>query len=192
MTGAGPAHKENGMLRNTEDTYGSVSRALHWLMALLIIGMLAGGFLMGEFGRDNPLRPVLYSLHKSTGSLLLLLIGLRLLWTLVNPKPRAIGDNGPANLLARGVHIGLYLLMIGLPLSGYLLVALGTSTKPFEFYGLFPLPRFSPNGDLREIAEALHENLPWLAIALIGLHMAGALKRQFIERDGTLARMWRT
>ncbi|MFZ3023780.1 cytochrome b [Pseudomonas sp.] len=180
------------MLRNTEDTYGSVSRALHWLMALLIIGMLAGGFLMGEFGRDNPLRPVLYSLHKSTGSLLLLLIGLRLLWTLVNPKPRAIGDNGPANLLAKGVHIGLYVLMIGLPLSGYLLVALGTSTKPFEFYGLFPLPKFSPNGDVREIAEELHENLPWFAIALIGLHIAGGLKRHFIERDGTLARMWRS
>ena len=135
---------------------------------------------------------MLYSLHKSTGSLLLLLIGLRLLWTLVNPKPRAIGDNGQANLLAKGVHIGLYVLMIGLPLSGYLLVALGTSTKPFEFYGLFPLPKFTPNGDVREIAEELHENLPWFAIALIGLHIAGGLKRHFIERDGTLARMWRS
>lgn len=82
--------------------------------------------------------------------------------------------------------------MIGLPLSGYLLVALGTSTKPFEFYGLFPLPKFSPNGDVREIAEELHENLPWFAIALIGLHIAGGLKRHFIERDGTLARMWRS
>lgn len=180
------------MLRNTEDTYGSVSRALHWLMALLIIGMLAGGFLMGELGRDNALRPVLYNLHKSTGSLLLLLIGLRLLWTLLNPKPRAIGANAAANLLAKGVHIGLYVLMIGLPLSGYLLVALGTSTKPFEFYGLFPLPKFAPNGDVRELAESLHESLPWFAIALIGLHVAGGLKRHFIARDGTLARMWRS
>ncbi len=180
------------MLRNTEETYGSVSRALHWLMALLIIGMLAGGFLMGELGRDNALRPVLYNLHKSTGSLLLLLIGLRLLWTLLNPKPRTMGDNAAANLLAKGVHIGLYVLMIGLPLSGYLLVALGSSTKPFEFYGLFPLPKFSPHSGVREIAEELHENLPWFAIAFISLHVAGGLKRHFIQRDGTLARMWRS
>lgn len=180
------------MLRNTADTYGRVSRALHWLMALLIIGMLAGGFLMGELGSDNALKPLLYSLHKSTGSLLLVLIGLRLLWTLVNPKPQALGTQKWANQLARAVHIGLYVLMIGLPLSGYLLVASGTSTEPFEFYGLFALPKIMPNEWLHDTAEELHGDLPWFALALIGLHVAGGLKRHFIERDGTLARMWRS
>jgi cytochrome b561 len=180
------------MLSNTADTYGSVSRTLHWLMALLIIGMLACGFLMGEFGRDNPLRPLLYSLHKSTGTLLLLLIALRVLWTLVNPKPQPLGGKSMANQLARVVHLGLYLLMIGLPLSGYLLVASGTSSKPFEFFGMFPLPKLAPSDWLHEAAEELHGDLPWFALALIGLHIAGGLKRYFVERDGTLARMWRS
>lgn len=180
------------MLRNTQDTYGSVSRALHWLMALLIIGMLLGGFVMGEFGRDNPLRPLLYSLHKSTGSLLLVLIGVRLLWAWLNQKPRPLGDKALPNQVARLVHIALYLLMIGLPLSGYLLVASGTSSKPFEFFGLFALPKVTPNDWLHETAEELHGDLPWFAVALIGLHIAGGLKRHFIERDGSLARMWRS
>lgn len=180
------------MLVNTEETYGNVSRALHWLMALLIIGMLLCGFLMGEFGRDDPLRPLLYSWHKSTGTLLLLLIALRVLWTLLNPKPRLPGGQTPANLLARGVHLGLYLLMIGLPLSGYLLVASGTSPKPFQFYGWFDLPKVAPSDWLHETAEELHGDLPWIAVALIGLHIAGGLKRHFIGRDGTLARMWRS
>jgi cytochrome b561 len=180
------------MLSNTADTYGRVSRTLHWLMALLIIGMLACGFLMGEFGRDNPLRPLLYNLHKSTGTLLLLLIALRVLWTLVNPKPQPIGGKGMSNQLARAVHLGLYLLMIGLPLSGYLLVASGTSSKPFEFFGLFPLPKLAPSDWLHASAEELHGDLPWFAVALIALHIAGGLKRYFIQRDGTMARMWRS
>jgi cytochrome b561 len=180
------------MLANTADTYGSVSRTLHWLMALLIIGMLACGFLMGEFGRDEPLRPLLYNLHKSTGTLLLLLIALRVLWTLLNPKRLPLGGKNIASQVARLVHLGLYLLMIGLPLSGYLLVASGTSVKPFEFFGLFPLPKIAPNDWLHEAAEGVHGNLPWLAMALIALHIAGGLKRHFIQRDGTLARMWRS
>ncbi|MFZ3185488.1 MAG: cytochrome b [Pseudomonas sp.] len=180
------------MLRNTQDTYGSVSRALHWLMALLIIGMLLVGFVMVEFGRDDPLRPLLYSLHKSTGTLLLVLIGVRLLWAWLNQKPRPLGDKMLPNHVARLVHIGLYLLMIGLPLSGYLLVASGTSSKPFEFFGLFALPKVTPSNWLHETAEELHGDLPWFAVALIGLHIAGGLKRHFIERDGTLARMWRS
>jgi cytochrome b561 len=180
------------MLSNTADTYGSVSRALHWLMALLIIGMLVGGFTMGELARDNQLRPLLYSLHKSTGVLLLLLIALRVLWTLVNPKPQPLGGKDIANQVARVVHLGLYLLMIGLPLSGYLLVASGTSVKPFEFFGLFPLPKIAPNDWLHETAEELHGDLPWFAVALIAAHIAGGLKRHFIQRDGTLARMWRS
>ena len=180
------------MLRNTQDTYGSVSRALHWLMALLIIGMLLGGFVMGEFGRDNPLRPLLYSLHKSTGSLLLVLIGVRLLWAWLNQKPRPLGDKALPNQVARLVHIALYLLMIGLPLSGYLLVASGTSSKAFEFFGLFALPKVTPNDWLHETAEELHGDLPWFAVALIGLHITGGLKRHFIEGDGSLARMWRS
>jgi cytochrome b561 len=180
------------MLSNTADTYGSVSRTLHWLMALLVIGMLACGFLMGEFGRDNPLRPWLYSLHKSTGTLLLLLIALRVLWTLVNPRPQPLGGRSTSNQLARVVHLGLYLLMIGLPLSGYLLVASGTSTKPFEFFGLFLLPKLAPSDWLHATSEELHGDLPWFAVVLIAVHIAGGLKRHFIQRDGTLERMWRS
>lgn len=180
------------MLTNTANTYGSVSRALHWLMALLIIGMLVGGFTMGELARDHSLRPLLYSLHKSSGALLLVLIALRVLWTLLNPKPQPLGGSSLSNQVARVVHLGLYLLMIGLPLSGYLLVASGTSVKPFEFFGLFALPKIAPNDWLHEAAEELHGDLPWFAVALIAAHLAGALKRHFIQRDGTLARMWRS
>jgi cytochrome b561 len=180
------------MLRNTEDTYGSVTRVLHWLMALLIIAMLLCGFFMGDFGRDDPLRPLLYSLHKSTGTLLLVLITLWLGWTLINPRPRILTHMVLENQLAKVVKIGLYLLMLALPLSGYLLVASGVSSKPFEFFGLFPLPKVTPNDWLHETAEELHGDLPWVAVALIGLHIVGALKRQFIVRDGTLTRMWRS
>lgn len=180
------------MLTNTANTYGSVSRALHWLMALLIIGMLVGGFTMGELARDHSLRPLLYSLHKSSGALLLVLIALRVLWTLLNPKPQPLGGSSLSNQVARVVHLGLYLLMIGLPLSGYLLVASGTSVKPFEFFGLFALPKIAPNDWLHEAAEELHGGLPWFAVALIAAHIAGGLKRHFIQRDGTLARMWRS
>jgi cytochrome b561 len=168
--------------------YTPAAKGLHWLMAVLLSGLLALGFYM----HDLPLSPEklkLYSWHKWAGVTAFLLVALRLAWR-VTHRPPAFPDS-MARLMRAAAHAGhlaLYLLMIAIPLSGWLMSsAKGVQTV---YFGVLPLPDLvGRNKELGEILAGVHKVLNLLFIALIGGHIAAALKHHIRDKDGTLKRM---
>lgn len=176
--------------------YGAVAIALHWAIAIAIIGLLVLGTVMVRVTPGSSLQFELYQLHKSLGITVLLLSAVRLIWRLTHPAPPL-----PANLrpweaaLARSTHVGFYILMLVLPLSGWMMVSASVWNFPTVIFGLFTLPHLPMLGtlpDKKPVEDALKEIHEWLAIgtlALLLLHVAGALKHHFILKDDTLERM---
>jgi cytochrome b561 len=178
-------------LRNTQEQYGTVARTLHWVIALLIIGMLCVGLYMTN---DNvhmsmPDKMQIFGLHKSTGILVLVLASMRLLWRLINTHPIPLPTHMQwERSLATLVHFLLYVAMFLMPLTGWI----GSSAKGFSVsvYHLFTLPDLvGRNKELADIMWETHEIAAYGLIVLIGLHFAGAMKHVVIDRDGTLRRM---
>jgi cytochrome b561 len=168
--------------------FGRVTRALHWLMAAGILGTFALGAYIArmEVGLSNLW---LFGLHKTIGICLLALVVLRLVWRALNPPPGPLP--GPAAwemALARATHWALYVLMFAVPLSGW---AYASSTGlDVLVFNRVNLPAIAPVSETWEASlKLLHRGLTWTLLALVGLHVAGALKRSLIARDGTLTRM---
>lgn len=175
-------------LRNTPERYGLVAMTLHWLIALLIFGMIGLGWYMT--GLPVGVRKIqLYQLHKSLGITVLALVVLRLGWRLANrPPPLPDTIRGPERLLARVTHFGLYLLIVAMPLSGWIIAS--AATLPTSLYGLVPLPRLvAPDEATLHRAGAVHEVLAWAILVLAALHAAGAVKHHVIDKDNVLRRM---
>jgi cytochrome b561 len=182
--------------RLVADRYGAVAIALHWTIALAIIGLLALGMVMVRMTPASSLQFELYQLHKSLGITVLVLSILRLGWRLTHPAPPL-----PTTLktwearLARFTHLSFYVLMLVLPLTGWMMVSASVWNLPTIIFGLFRLPHLpvlSTLPDKKPIEEALKDIHEWLAVAafaLLLLHVAGALKHHFIARDDTLIRM---
>ena len=174
------------MLRNTLQSYGLVSRALHWLLAALLIAVLALGLVVEDMAK-GPVRAATMNWHQSLGFLVLVLVALRLLWRLVNPVPPPAGG-ALASRLATWMHWGLYALMIAQPLSGWLLIQ--AEGHELALFGRLPLPVLVTESEsLEEILEGFHGTL-WVVLAIAALgHTAAALKHHFIDGDRTLVRM---
>ncbi len=198
-------------LRDTAEGYGPVTRALHWSVAVLMIGNFALG-LVGEEAEGSTL---VYDLHVSLGLLTGVLVVIWILWRLVNPKPEPLSRSPLERVLARGVHVALLLLTLLIVASGIGGV-LGDG-RPLTFFGVElaagapspPTPALYGEPSLRsgwfeeeeyeeEYGEAeggefwgeLHELLSQpLFLLLLALHVGGALKHHFVDRDRTLARM---
>ncbi|PZR00243.1 MAG: cytochrome B [Cereibacter sphaeroides] len=175
--------------RNTPDSFGLFTRVIHWTMALAIIGMLALGTRLANMqpGLSNLW---LYSLHKSIGLILLTLVVIRLVWHRISPPPTPQGDPSAAlQRLARATHWLIYALLVAIPLSGW--IASSASGIDVMFFDRWVIPPVAPVSEAWENAGwAAHRILTKVLMAVILLHIAGALKRQ-IEGDGTLTRMWR-
>ena len=175
--------------RNTPTRFGLVTRLLHWGMALALLGMLAFGTRIA--GMEPGLANLwMYGLHKSIGLILLALVVLRLIWHRISPPPAPQGAPGDwANRLARAAHVALYLLLLAIPLSGW--VASSASGLDVMLFDRWVIPPIAPVSEAWENAGwAAHGVLTKLLMGVIALHAAGALKRQ-IDGDGTLTRMWR-
>lgn len=168
--------------------FGRVTRALHWLMAAGILGTMALGAYVArmEVGLSNLW---LFGLHKTIGISLLALVILRLIWRRLNPPPGPLPGPAPWEMaLARGTHWLLYALMLAVPLSGW---AYASATGlDVLIFNRVTLPGIAPVSEAWEDGlRALHHLLTWTLFALVALHVAGALKRSLIARDGTLSRM---
>jgi len=175
-------------LRNTPDTYGSVHKALHWLIALAVIGLATVGLIMDDMP-NSPDKIKIYALHKSFGLTVLALVLLRLVWRWTNPRPVLPATMKPwEHKLAGFVHFGLYAMLLAMPLSGWLFNS--AANFPLKWFGLFSVPPLAgPDRDLKEIAKALHYWGFWLLAGLFTLHVVGALKHHFVDRDDVLKRM---
>lgn len=168
--------------------YTSVAIALHWTIALLIFG----GWGLGLYMHELPLSPEklrYYSWHKWSGVSVFLLAIVRVAWLATHAPPRL-----PAHIsqlqarLARGMHALLYVLMFVLPLSGWLM----SSAKgvPTVYFGVLPLPDLvAKNKALGDLLGEVHEALAFVLAALVLVHIAAALKHQFVNRDGLMGRI---
>ncbi|KAA0695216.1 cytochrome b [Halopseudomonas laoshanensis] len=176
-------------IRNTSRSYGTAAIVLHWLVAVTVIGLAILGLWMTDLTYYSPYYRSAPFWHKSIGVSLALLIVLRLLWRWANPKPAHIPGHKPWELrLASLVHGLLYLLLIVIVLSGYLIST--AKGQGIDVFGWFTLPALITG--LPEQADRAGLVHYWLAISVLvlaGLHALGALKHHFIDRDNTLRRM---
>lgn len=172
--------------------YDKVAISLHWLMALCIIGMLTLGFVMEDITPVS-LRFSAINWHKALGVTLLFLALLRLLWRITHKAP-ALPAAMPKfeQFAARAAHWALYLFMIAIPLSGWVMSSAAAKYK-ITFFGLFDIPFLPLPSAYREtlgsIAYDGHGLLAYGLIALLVAHVAAALKHQFINRDEVLSHM---
>ena len=168
--------------------YTGTAIALHWLMALMIVGSLAVGTYMVDLPFSVS-RLKLYNWHKWAGVLILALSAARLLWRLTHQPPADLPMPDWQRRAAHGAHLALYALFFAVPLMGWAYSS--AAGFPIVLFGVLPLPDFvSPD---RALAEALKPWHGWLAktlAAVVLLHVAGALKHHVIDRDGLLRRMW--
>jgi len=173
-------------LKNTQERFGFMAILLHWIMAILIIALLILGLYMTTLPVGlQKLR--LYGWHKELGVLALAFVIVRILWRISNITPKL--DLAKWEVIAaRMTHFTFYLLMLALPLTGWMMSS--AAGLPVSFFGLFVLPDLvSPNEALRIIFQETHEWLAYAMIALICLHVAAALKHHFINKDNILRRM---
>lgn len=167
--------------------YSYTAITLHWLLALLLAFQIALGWALE--GDNSPELFARYQLHKSVGITILLLSLARLALRLFAPRPPA--SEGPAwtRALAGTVHWLFYLVMILGPITGWLIVSTARVQVPTLLYGLFPWPHLPVGRSWHGPAEAIHGAMAWLAIGLFALHIAGALRHQWLLGKPELQRM---
>lgn len=167
--------------------YSTVSLTLHWPIAVLVVVQI---FLVSDANTDGPNAGFWIGLHKSTGLSILVLTLVRLGWRIANPAIALPADQPKwQRVLARATHVLFYVVLLALPLTGWL--ASSAAGRDIAWYGLFQWPLL-PIGGGRETAGQLmdiHRALPKLLYVLLALHVLGALKHQFINRDNVLHRM---
>jgi len=177
--------------RNTAVRYGFVAQGLHWVIAGLLIVQVT----LGKIADDLPLgldKLALTARHKSVGITILALAAIRLAWRLIDRPPAPPPMPRWQFVASRLTHAAFYVLLFAMPLSGWLMSS--ASNYPVSWFGLVQLPDFvRPDEGLEHLLEEVHETLAKVLITLAILHVAAALKHQFIDRDGLLTRMlpWR-
>jgi cytochrome b561 len=181
-----------------QQRYTAVAIALHWAIALLIIGLLAVGWTMDYLIPGGPGSPkiAIIQLHKSFGITVLLLTIARIIWRLMNPPPPEPAKPKWQALLASTVHVLLYVIMLAMPLTGWIMASAEISQHDTRFFGTFEFYAPGVTGlpaetrePLGEVFEFIHHNLAFVVVGLLVLHVAGAVKHQFVDKDGLLARM---
>ena len=168
--------------------YTTTAIGLHWLMA----AGLTGAFGLGVYMHELPFSPTklqLYSWHKWAGVTLFLLALARLAWRAGHRPPALPEAMAPVmRRVAELVHVALYLLMLAIPLSGWLMSsAKGVTTV---WFGVLPLPDLvGKDKALGDLLLAVHQTLNFTLLALVIGHIGAALKHHFIDRDDVLLRM---
>jgi cytochrome b561 len=167
--------------------YDNVAIALHWLLALLLIG----AFAVGSYMSDLPFsiqRIKLVNWHKWAGMTILALTLLRLLWRLGHTPPPDAPAPRWQQQAARWTHRAIYLLCLVVPVVGWAYSsAVGV---PIVWFGVLPLPDLlAKDKALADLIKPWHAALAYALAALVLVHVAAALKHHFVDGDGLLARM---
>lgn len=189
-------------LKNTTNSYGSLAKTFHWLTALLILSIIPLGMIANRMAHDihNPdiasttqdiLRTFqLFSLHKTLGVAIFFVALARILWALSQQKPALLNaDKRLEAYLAETVHWLLYGSLLLVPLSGWIHHAMTEGFAPILWPFGQSLPLVPKDPHLAEIFAGLHLVLERVLMISLILHIAGALKHHFVDRDATLRRM---
>ena len=168
--------------------YTSTAKLLHWGMAVVIAGLITLGFVM----TDMPLSPEklqYYSWHKWAGVSVFMLVWLRLAWRVAHPTPPPSAELSPLlKSISRIAHGLLYVLMIIIPLSGWLM----SSAKGFQtvWFGVLPIPDLlSRDKELGDLLQEVHESLNTMLMLILSGHVVAAFWHHFVLKDDTLKRM---
>lgn len=178
-------------IANTKDRYGWIAIALHWAAVVAVIAMLYFGWRAGWAGDagDRALRRTFMSTHIALGAFTAVVVLLRLVWSVSQPRPEVIGEAGLLKLLARATHVFLLLGLLALVVSGPLAVwSGGRAINVFDWFSV-PSPLPGENHSLHELAETVHAVGRWILYIALPLHLLGVAKHLLIDRDQTLARM---
>lgn len=194
---------------NQSTRYTKTAVVLHWLIAICIFGMFALGWFMSELPKEAPKqmaydlfdwgiytinlaeeaspRTFYFNLHKSIGITILALIAFRLFWRITHKAPAILTSyKAWERKLATGVHHLLYLLMVALPATGLIMAV--ASKYGVKWFGLELIGGLD-NKDLRDIFKEAHEIIGVIILLVLVLHIVGALKHHFIDKDDTVKRM---
>ncbi|AXJ95655.1 MULTISPECIES: cytochrome b [unclassified Sphingomonas] len=169
-----------------DERYSTVAIWFHWGIAVLIIANLVIGI-----GHDSvPALRALMGAHFAIGLTVLALTVLRVAWRLGHrapPYPAAMPawEKG----VAHANQWGLYLLMLALPLTGWLMVSGPGPSRPMTWFGLFIMPHLPASKAAAGFGHEAHGILGWAMVALVVLHVAAALRHHFVRRDQILSRM---
>jgi cytochrome b561 len=173
-------------MQERSDRYSNVSVFLHWIIALLIVVNICLGLMMGAHIRG------VFPYHESVGLTVLLLSVIRLLWRLANPWPPLPAQMaGWEKALSRIVHVLFYVAIIAIPLMGWLAVSASPGDHGIpKFWGVV-IPRLpiTQDHELHEQLGDIHAWMVWATVGLLVLHIAGAWKHTYMQKDHELARM---
>ena len=196
-------------MNHSTTSYTKTAKVLHWLIAIGIFGMFALGWFMSELPKEAPKqiaydlfnlgiytwnlteeispRTFYFNLHKSIGVTIFALILIRILWRISHRPPALLASyKAWESKLASGAHHLLYLLMVALPVSG---VIMATYSKyGIKWFGI-PFIKGLDNNPMRELFKDVHEIIGLIILLVIIVHILGALKHKFIDKDETLKRM---
>lgn len=172
--------------RSSSPRYSGAAIFLHWLLAALLLFQLSLGWRLETL--DTVPQFLAFQLHKSVGITILLLSVARLAMRLVVRPPAPVPASPLLGFLARATHVGLYGVMIGGPLTGWALVSSAPVRMQTLLFGAIPWPDLPLGGQWNDAAEVAHEAVGWLFVALVVLHVAGAL-RHHLKRDDVIGRM---
>ena len=185
MSGIISADSRLDATREQNRRYDAVAKTFHWLVAVLIVAQFATELIPEDWAPKGALK----SWHVSIGPSILALMLLRLAWRLTHRPPLAPEGLSPGlRLLSRATHWSFYALLIVLPLLGWV-AASGFGATPYLF-GLIPLPALiAKDKPTAEAVGGVHGLLAWALLALVFLHVAGALYHAVVKHDGVVGRM---
>lgn len=182
-------------LSNTTQRFGFVTKTFHWLTVLLILTLIPLGIVANSMGFETSealaRKAFVFSLHKTLGVTVFFVALLRILWALTQTKPGLLNNEKPMeSFLAELVHWTLYAALVLVPLTGWIHHASTTGFAPIWWPLGQNLPFVPKSEGVAETFAALHIIFERVLVVSILLHVAGALKHHFIDKDPTLRRMW--
>lgn len=176
------------MESNTNWHYDTITRLLHWVIALLLIGLISMGWYMTSI-QDQPNSGWYFNLHKSFGIVAAMLIFFRLIWRFTH-KPAPLPSSVPywQAIVSRAIHFLLYFCMLIMPLSGFIGASFGK--HGIVFFGV-ALPNWvNQSHAISEQFFEVHVVFSWILVGFIALHMLAAIKHLAINKDKVFQRMW--
>ncbi|MFT5452158.1 MAG: cytochrome b561, partial [Enterobacterales bacterium] len=167
-------------IKNTTEGYGSIAIAIHWLMAIIIITLLAVGFTMTGL-EDGDEKWKIYAIHKATGLIILGLALFRWYWVLSNDKPKPLANWSKADVaISHATKWLLMLMMVVMPVAGIMQSLAGG--HDIGFFGLFTIEGFAEkNEQLQHLFHEVHEYGGLILVIIIGLHVLAALKHHLLN-----------
>lgn len=175
--------------KNTGERWGLLFIFIHWMTAASVFGLFAMGLWMVDLNYYHDWFNRAPRLHQSIGLLILFLTLARVALRIMKKKPQALASHSSIERFSAGaIHILLYVILLSVMLSGYLISTADGS--PIEFFNLFKIPAMIHGIDKQtDIAGIVHLSLAIALISLVGVHALAAVKHHFADRDRTLRRM---